>query len=414
MAERLTILPHDFDFIVDNLPLFTMVGVRIDPKQNSAQLIADSNGDYPTSGDQYIMTPLYRPKAVRQWMGFQVDIKHQFDGPDNQLTSVGYRLSDGTNQYFWDTGTSSWTVTTIAWSPEADIANNIQSFPTVYRQIQVVVKLATSSKTVTPMLATVHIAWSGKVEAFEDILYRSLVPLLKTTRMVTDFAVQPTTPTTVIDVLTPVRKAGYKFTVVDIDSVFNNNTDPEHYNNLVQAYDPVSGLVTLSSPIGPGQAAFCRLVVQPQVALISTSQDYTEVEASPTIQITEIESRESAPLSLQVGITNKATGDIIIIQPPYRFDLVFTMICLAPGGVDLTRILRAVIETMDNNPLIRSTATDEQYRIYMIDEFATTGYPQNNNLQQMRATFCIHDVLSYNRPAAFAKGVGQLNLRIQS
>lgn len=413
MAERLTTLPHDFDFIEDNRDGMTFVGqCRLNPKLNGAgavQLTADTDGYYPVTGEHYVVSELYEPAAVRQWLGFQADITHVMNGPDTQLTGDAFRLGDGADQYYWDG--AAWVVSTSDWNTEGEIATNIATFPVTERALQVVVRLTTTDARSTPILTAVHIAWEGKVEAFEDIVYRSLVPLLRTVRTIMDFGVKIKIPGgTSLDIGAAVAAANMTVTVVDVDGVFNNNTDPDHYNNLLSSYNANTGIATLSTAVPVGQFAFCRLVLRPQVAIVSTSQDYTEVEATPALQIKDIEAVDSQPLSVETGITNKATGDIIVIPPPYRFNLRFTMIALTPGGVDLMRILRALVEMVEDNPTITSAATGERYRLLMTDEFTNTTTPQDNNLHSMQAMFEIRSVLAFEKPAVRTKAVGSVIL----
>lgn len=383
--------------------------IRLDGAANCVKLQADSSGLYPLSGDNYVATPIYRPKAVRRWTGFQVDILHFKDGPDTPITGDGYRLGDGTDQYEWDG--SAWVISTGNWNTEAEVATNIGSFPTTARQIQVFARLTTTDTRTTPLLAAIRLTWTGKVEIFEDIVYRSLVPLLRTTRVIIDFNIKVQIPGGLtLDVRSAVTAAGYKFTVVDVESVFNHNVDADHYDNLLASYDGSTGKATLSTAVPVGQNAFCRLVVQPQVAVENTAQDFIEVESVPALQVTNIESVDSQPLSLTVGVVNKGTGDAIVIPPPYRFTLRFTMIALTPGGVDAMRMLRALVELVESNPTIRSTATDEHYRLWMTNEYNTVTSPTANNLQTQQATFEILDILTYEHPSVAAKAVGNLNI----
>src|SRR4029077_7931995 len=132
-------------------------------------------------------------------------------------------------------------------SPEADIANNISTFPATTRTLAVVVKLTTTDTTITPTIQMARIAWTGKVNTFEDLVYRTLVPLLKSTRIVIDFAIKVPMPGgTQLDILTPVKAANNRFNVVDVEGVFNNNLDPNHYTNLVTAYNSATGIATLN------------------------------------------------------------------------------------------------------------------------------------------------------------------------
>ncbi|MDE1971540.1 MAG: hypothetical protein KGI50_08270, partial [Patescibacteria group bacterium] len=254
-------------------------------------------------------------------------------------------------------------------------------------------------------------AWTGKINTVEDVLYRSLVPLLKTTRIIVDFNIKVPMPGgSQLDVLTPVKKANNKFNVVDVESVFNNNLDPDCYNNLLSSYNSVTGIATLSTAVPVGQIAYCRLVLQPQVAVKNTSMDFIEAELAPSIQLTDIMSVETQPTAHEIGVTNKATKAVLRVQPPYRFNLRFTMIALAPGGVDLTRTLEALVELMEENPLLTSAATGEQYRLWLIEEFQDTTQPNDMNLHSMQATFEVLNILTFKKPTVSEVAVGTLNL----
>jgi hypothetical protein len=413
---RLTTIPHDFELIDDNRAGLVLTGsIRLDPRlRNGAgaiQLKADALGDYPTAGDHYVVTELYRPQAVLQWIGFQVDITHVSD-TGTQLTGDGYRLSDGASHYFWNGST--WAITSAAWNTEAEIAANIGVFPVTARQLQVVIRLTTSDKAVTPVLRTVHIAWKGRVEALEDIVYRTLAPLLKTTRVIIDFAIKMAASSTTLDVKAAVVSSGLHFDVVGVDSAYNKTTDPNQRTDLLQTFNASTGIATLGTAVGAGQFALCRLIVRPQVAILSTAQDYIELEAAPALQIKDIESSKSQPLAVSSAVVNKATRDAIVIPPPYRFNLRFTMIALAPGGVDLMRFLRAVTELVEANPIITATATGKQHRFWMVEEFANTTTPQDSNLHSYQAIFEISDILSYERQAQQTKAVGAFTPNLSS
>lgn len=410
MAEKLTTLPHDFDYIEDERANLTLVGqVRLDPVTNVVMLKA-TNGLYPADGgDNYVISALFTPNAVRSWAGFQSFVVNQFATPTIQSTGDLYRLSDGTSHWWWNG--AAWAITTTQWNVEADIANNISVFSTASKQLAVVVKLTTTDPLLTPTIQMVRIAWIGKLDTFEDMIYRTLVPLFKLTRIIVDFAIKVPMPGGLtLDVLTPVKAAKNQFNVVDVDSIFNFATDPDTSSNLLSSYNATTGLATLTTAIPVGTIALVKLVIQPQVAVKNTSYDYDEVELAPSIQITGIEAVNSQPQAIQTGIVNKATGVSITIQPPYRFNLRFTMIALAPGGVDLTRTLSALVELVENNPLVTSKATGEQNRFWMIDEFTDTTQPTSNNLHELQATFEVLDILTFKKPALAGQAVMNINL----
>jgi hypothetical protein len=150
------------------------------------------------------------------------------------------------------------------------------------------------------------------------------------------------------------------------------------------------------------------------VAIEQTSQDFTEVEKVPAILISDFQEVNSGELpGGEDGVVNKNTGAAVRIPAPYRFDIQFTMILLAPSGVDLMRMLDSIVGLMENNPIIRSTAMDEGYRIWLIDEFATRTAPNLADVASSQAKFQIMDVLSFKRTAVVETGVTQLNLGLK-
>lgn len=398
-TEGLGLFPHDFEFIEDNRRGMVFSGsIRLDPKRNLVLLKADPDtGLYPTTGDHYVISPLFDPQAVRQWVGFQASIQHYSNGL-SQDTGDGFRLHDGTNQWWWDGAV--WAQSTSNWNTEAEIADNLATFDASERALRVVVRLTTADPRKTPLLSWVRIAWSGKVFVMEDLVFRTIVPMFKQTRIIIDFAIKIAFPGgTSLGVKAAVDATTFPLNVVGVDAVFNHTSDPEHMMNLMSSYNPTTGIATLASAIPVGQFAVCRLICQPQVAVELTSQDYVEVEKAPALIIQSIESVDSSELAQDVGIANKSAETIIRIPAPYRFDLRFTMVALTPGAVDLQRTIDSIVELMSNNPLIKSKALGEQYRIYMIDEFNTNTRPNDANLHQMQASFKICEVLAFKRQA---------------
>lgn len=410
MPELLNTIPHDFEFIEDNRSAMTLVGsIRLVPDRNVVELKKDINGDYPTTGEHYVIGPLLQPKAVRQWVGLQAFIKHRSNGISN-ITGDGFRLHDGTNMRYWNGST--WAVAGSGnWNTEIEVAANIATFPVMARKLRVVVRLTTTDARKTPVLSVVRVAWIGKVFPWEDIIYRSLVPQLRACRITSEMMLKVPFPGgATLNVSAAVTSLGVPLNVVDVDGIFNHTTDPDHYTNLLSSYNPGTGIATLSTGIPVGNYALIRLVVQPEVAVHQTSPDYIEVEKAPALQIVDIETVDSHELSHPVGVANKGSGSIIRIPPPYRFNLRFTMIALAPGGVDLTRTVQAIVELLGGQQTITSVMTDEKYRLWLMEEFNNTTRPNGENLHSMQATFMVMGILHFHKPAVTEVAVTDLNL----
>lgn len=390
---------HTWEFVETERANLVFTGsIRLDPAKHWVELKADANGDYPTTGDHYVIGPLFQPKAVRQWAGFEAEIEHIQNGAIGPLTGDGFRLHDGANQYWWNG--AAWVVNTTNWNTQAEVAANIATFAATARKLRVVARLTTTDKAVTPRLRWARVAWKGKVFWLEDIIYRSLVPALRNINPIVDIAFKVPFPGgTTLDVGAALDQIGIAFNVVDLDGVFNHSTDPDAYTNVLSSYNASTRVATLSSAIPVGNVAKVRLIVRPEVVVESTSQDYSEVEKVPALVITDIEDVASSPLSQDDGVVNRATGAAIRVRAPYRFDVRFTMIALAAGGVDLARMIAEIVKYLDVNPLLRSVATDRSHRIWLVDEFTTRTRPELNGMHASQATFQIKDVLAFTRPA---------------
>lgn len=400
MAEQLDTLIKDFEFIEENRSQLVFSDprlIRLDPKRNVVELKRDEFGKFPTAADINVISPLFQPKGVREWSVFQAFIAHVFDGLV-PITADGFRLHDGTDQFFWNG--SSWVVNTTSWNTEAEVANNIDAFPVTARKLRVVVNLATTDPDVTPSLSMAKVAWKAKIRYLEDIIYRTLAPALRGLRFATDFAFDIPFPGGLqLDLGAVVEEVGIPFNLVDVDSIFNHGTDPDHLTNLLSSFDSSSLKATLTTSIPVGNLVFAQLLVEPEVSIESTSPDFIEVEKTPALVVTDIDAVDSSPLNQDDHVTNKDTGDAIRVKPPYRFDIRFTMIAIAPGAVDLIRFKEAVAGFMENNPTLRSDALDREYRLWLVDEFSTLTRPNNQGLHSAQGTFMIKDVLAYLRPA---------------
>lgn len=410
---KLETLLHRFEFSDEtraDVTLSDLAKIRLDGTSETVQLKAAESGAFPLDDDLYAISPLFQPKAGRQWVGFQAFIQHAFDGLV-PITSDGFRLHDGTNQYWWDS--AAWVVNTTDWNTEAEVAANISTFPATARKLRVVVKLRTGDARVTPRLSAIKVAWKGLIPSYlEDIIYRSLVPAFRGIRYITDFVSKVPMPGGFsLNVGSALTAAGIPFNAVDVDSIFDHTADPEHVVNKLASYNPVTKMATLSSSIPVGNTAFIKVLVEPEVAVEQTSQDFVEVEKAPALVITDMNAVDSSPLSQDDGVVNKATGAAIRIQAPYRFDLRFTMIALAPGATDLMRFTESIVGFVENSPTLHSPALDKRYRLWLVNEFTSQTRPNRAELHSAQATFVIKDVLAFTKPAKTETAVMSVKLR---
>ena len=355
---------------------------RLNPNTNRAQLGSYQSDVYPTDPDLYVKSWVAVPDAVRQWAGFQTQIIHKsIDGV--QVTSDGFRLSDGTDEFWWNG--LSWEVNTANWNTENEVAVNIPSFSAAPRKLQVIVNLQTSNELVTPELVEIKVLYKAKLDSeLEDMLLRSLVWSLNNgVAFITRFPIQQSTTGATLN-LGDYRIDG-DYTVLDVDSVFNNDADPEHNDDLLSSYDPNTGVITLTSSIDAGTNLWLRLRCVPVVA-VETSRDWYEVEHVPSLIIERYEESNMAAGAEEDYVGNKVTGEAVVVPPPLQGTLECVLVGITANLVDGLRLSNAVKRYFNNNPFITSTALDERYRLWLVREHEQSGEPNSKDLHTWRAT----------------------------
>ena len=283
-----------------------------------------------------------------------------------EITGDGYRLGDGTNEYWWNG--AAWEVNTTDWNTEAEVAANITSFLVTEKKIQVIVNLSTTDINETPELEAVKILWASDVEFQEDLVFRSLIPLFRSEiRPISDYPITFTSDTDTIDLINdfPLETP---YNIVGIDSVFNHTDDPDHFTDLYQSFDVGTQVITLSSTVLTGKVVWIRFLWEPEVA-VSTSQEYIEIERVPAIYITGITLLNSTRSGISDYVKNKGAGTAVIIKPPSQNDIELRVRGITATQRDQQRLADMFKRFLDNNPYLVSKALDEKYPIYQTSNY---------------------------------------------
>lgn len=375
---------------------------RINPKTHRAQLEADGSGLFSTAADLFVTSRLWSPQAVRGWAGFEALVIHPKDDLGADITLVGFRLDDGTGELYWDGG--AWSAAGPGnWSTEQEIADNIATFPTTERALKVVVNLATPDETLTPELAWVKVLWDAQIEFQEDIVYRSLIPLLRAEiRPISRVVVAMPATGTTLNVSDFALESGYD--VVDIDAVFDFDADSDaaragYAADLLSSYDGGTKEITLTGSVTAGTNLWIRFVYAPTVAR-NTSQDYVDAEFVPALVVDDVEAVDMAELPAATDhVANKGTLVAIVVPSPEQGNLSMKLIGAADKGVDHQRLLEAVNRFFRNNPFVISTGLDERYRMQLIDEYAEVGEPGQDEIHVGEATLQIRNFRQWLKDA---------------
>lgn len=388
---------------------------RLNAETHRAQLLFDptagvpiGSGAYPTTADLFVKTRQTTPLALRRWIGFEVVAIIPLD-PDHIPTdaqptlpsaTLGFRLDNGTDEYYWDGG--AWSVGGASdWNTEQEVVDNIAAYDvaTLGQSLRVVVNMQTTNSDTTPEVIEIRLVYEAVIDSFqEDIIYRSLIPALRASTRVIARAVvvMPATGTTLnLTDLQAVLETGYN--VVDIDAVFDFDAgdQPQMLRGFVSTETDLllsfaGGVITLTGSVTAGVRLYIRFVIEPEVS-VWTSQDFNEADRLPGLRLTDIElvdSKDGLP-SGAFAVTDKAAATALVVPPPKEGNLQFTLLGETDKGVDHQRLLEEVNSFFANNPILISTAIDEGYRLHLVDEYRMVGEPGQNEVHRGEAVFQI-------------------------
>lgn len=333
--------------------------VRLDPQANRLQLVEDLDTGYPLTSGLWGKTWVANPTTVHQWIGFEAFVEHV--SVDNvQVTFVGYRLSDGTNQFWWNG--ASWVVSTANWNTETDVANHIGVFPATSKKLQVVINLRTINKLYTPKVQSIKVLYTSDVVFDDDLIYRSLIPSLRQNiRPISDYPVVVEEDTDEID-LKDDFPFETQYNVVEIDGVYNDTDDPGHTVDLFLSYDPVTMVVELNATVAAGKTVWIRFVWEPEV-VVHTSQDYTELAKIPALVLSNLDLVNAVEVGPDDAVINRSTHTGTKVPSPIQGDINFTIDGITDKARDQVRLDEELRRYFQNHPLLKSVGLDEQYRL---------------------------------------------------
>lgn len=398
--RRIKRLIKTFDFNEDNRDVITLnPGVRLDPQKHHLVLSGPPFNIAPTS-PVIAKTRVTNPNTVKQWLGFEAVIEHVTEGGSTpagapiqvELTAAAYRLSDGTNEFFFNG--SSWVVDTVNFNTEAEVAVNIVTFPVASQQIQVVINLTTTVATGSPTLRAIKILWASDIEFMEDYVYRMIVRDLRTkVRPISDFIFQAPGGT-VIDLNNFPLDTPYN--IVGIDSVYNFTTDPKKLTDLFLSFDTGTKIITLSSAIPSTEFARVRFIYEPEVA-VTTSQDFSEIAKVPALILDDVNLVDASPVGQFDSVVNKADFTAVKVRAPIQGDLEVILHGLTDKGVDQKRLADEIHRYFEENGSIRSPGLDEEFTLWLIDEYDMRTPPGSADMHTGRARFRVRDVVLFVR-----------------
>ena len=236
---------------------------------------------FPLDTDIDCRLPVWRPQAVKGWLTFE-EISNKPTG-----TAIGWRVSNGTDDYWYN---GSWLVVTpldTEWNTEAEIADNLSTFPHIQRQIQFIAKLSTTERFVNPILYGYRLMINAQFDWFEDLILRSLIPRMREDfSFVMDWSGVTEAETSIIDLVNDDSFIPEEaLNIIGVDAVYNEDTDSEHEIDLFSSFNCATTEITLTGTVPMDTRLFLRLNIEPKVVINYTNFDYIEIAKTPCIII---------------------------------------------------------------------------------------------------------------------------------
>jgi hypothetical protein len=337
---------------------------------------------------------------VREWVAFEAVIDHKVVNGAT-VTSAGFRLSDGTTDYFWN-GVAWEVAGTGQWNTESEVNVGISRFPVEGKALQVVVNLVTNEDSVTPELEEVRVVYGAVMDSeIEDMVVRSFLPALREgLQSVAEFPVLLASPASSLNLVLGNATSDNDFRleteyrVIDVDGVFNHTDDPDHLRSLYYSHttrtstnprlDGTVDSVVLSEAMAAGKVLWLRLLIEPEV-IVLTGRDYYELEHVPSVVIERVNFR-GLGLAGEESVGNRSSGDAFVVSRPQQGPLDLSLRGIADKLTDHFRLSDAFNRFLARNPELISTGLDERYTLRLVADYDYRPTPNAEDLHNWTRT----------------------------
>jgi len=379
--------------------------------ERGVMLRKDSDGDYPVTGEQYVRHRVTEPLALQSWEGFD------YEAVEPTGTALAFRISDGTDDYWWDGGT--WVVVTpdpAEWNTRQEIHDHIAGFRAAVssRKLQVVTRLTTTDPSLTPRLTTTKLLYRAWINFTEDLILRSFVPTLKAQIRPwkdSSFKAKSATDTFALGEGGAYTLRPYR--VEEIVGVWDHDNDPQHLVSLFDSYDTGTEIMTLTSAVASGTRLFMTFKYAPRVS-VAKHPDYIEVEddiPSLTLEGLRAVLKMRGSPARRDAIINRAdfSAKVVASVDATTFDL--DILVSADRNTDRFRLSDAVRDFLEDNPLLNLVGVDEDTPVRLLQDPSFSGRPENSGLLQETITVRF-DRVHYFPQAKDRYSVNEMNVAL--
>jgi hypothetical protein len=401
------------------------IGLTADRVAISLKVSADgARIEYPkNTAGIYCTTPAVGGDLIRQYEFAQFDTVEPTDPTLNdptldpnpaEVTDVRGRLHDGTTEFWYTAGV--WTAITdpdTDWNTLEEVSTNLPAWD-ASQPLGFVFELSTKDGTVSPLFRGVRVLYEVDLVSFHnDWLYTTLIAeMTSTIRPRADLIVR-SDGTVTVDLGAVEDALESAWDVVDVDAVFDEDSDPAHRTDLLSSYDTGTRLITLTGAPAPDTRLLIRFTYKPVVA-VTTDHDFTELGASPAVlfESVDVEDRGEAPESDNIVNVFSDPPMGVILPAPRRTHMTITLNITAPGAVNMRRLAEAVTIFLQDRRTITSPTDGRRARVRITDPFNSPPLPDQTGLHSATMEFRLENVYVWLRRAIEATGVRQGGLII--
>lgn len=323
----------------------------------------------------YLLTPnlsaetwTAQPRAVKQWTGFQAEIRHvRID--NEQVTSARFKLGDESSWYWWNG--AAWVVHASNWNTEAEISEHIDTFPVSARSIRVRVNLATTDARVAPRLTSIKLSYRAVFDHIDDYIYRSLIRDINANlriigRMDTTMSAASSSFTI---------RLGEPYRITGGLRAFDLTADPNELVDLFDTWTPGAtqqqGTFTTISQVPAGHMV--RFYFEHAATIAhTTSADFYEVNAAPCINILQVEENDLG-YGTDDHVINVHNQQGVKVLGPRIADITFNVEIITSKEWDMLQVSSELKRYFSTAQELTSLAMDEKFSLWVHEPFKSHG-----------------------------------------
>jgi hypothetical protein len=394
-----------FEFCNDNrarLTLSDSTKIRLNAETNQIELVIQSyepatgKAIYPLDTDLTVTTWLASPSALLEWLSFAVEPRAGLQPVDEAgaaVTSLGFKLNDGTDDRYWDG--AAWSVAGATdWSTEAEIATNISTFPATPQKLAVVACLATTDKYQAPTLKSIDVLMDIGIEDYiESLIHDALVGSMKASiRPVFSYGLAAPG-----GAVLKLKKLEQNVNIVSVQGVYDHEADPKHRTSLVSSYNSASLNITLTGSVARGTKLWVDLVIEPEVFVNFGDQDYIEVHKIPAVVLESIDFTGNSIYGTQVA-KDIGAGTASVRKMPLHLDIEISVRLIAGDTRTLMRMRGKALEHGANTPLLLWEQVDDETSMRITNEGSFNPRPNLEGVHDATYGLVLEDFTLWLRP----------------